>query len=452
MNTVEPRVTETGGRKATTRHIPPKLALAVGMPSTAPPKGWRWTKLTNLARLESGHTPSRRHPEWWDGSIPWIGIKDARANHGRRIDDTREHTNDLGIKHSAARVLPAKTVCLSRTASVGYVVVMSHPMATSQDFVNWVCSETLDPNFLKYLVIAEGDTLLSFASGAVHQTIYFPEVKAFHLCHPPLPEQQRIVSILDEVLEGVAIATANAEKNLQNAGDLFESRLHSVFTRRGEGWAEKPLRECVADISTGPFGSLLHKSDYEQGGVPLVNPINIVGNRIVPDDRKAVGKVTAQRLTKYALRENDIAIGRRGEIGRCAVVARDQSGWLCGTGCFVIRPSDRTDPHFLTHLLRSRPYRGRLERVASRATMPSISNDDLASLVVGLPPLPKQLQTVALLDDLSTEIERLSTLYEHKLAALEALKKSVLHQAFSGELSEGAMGYRELQTGNGGET
>src|SRR5206468_1295789 len=102
-------------------------------------------------------------------------------------------------------------VCLSRTASVGYVVVMGRPMATSQDFVNWVCSPHLDPNFLKYLFINEDEDLLRFASGSVHQTIYFPEVKAFHICHPPLAEQHRIVRILNEAFEGLAIAKANAD-------------------------------------------------------------------------------------------------------------------------------------------------------------------------------------------------------------------------------------------------
>jgi type I restriction enzyme S subunit len=263
---------------------------------------------------------------------------------------------------------------------------------------------------------------------------HYKLLKELEIAYPSRPEQQRIVGILDEAFEGIATAKANAEKNLHNARALFESHLNSVFTQRGEGWVEKPLGECVQDVSTGPFGSLLHKADYERGGVPLVNPINIEGDEIIPDERKAVGKSTAQRLARYALLENDIVIGRRGEIGRCAVVRRNQAGWLCGTGCFVIRPSNKTDPHFLTHLLRSRPYRGRLEGVAERATMPSISNDDLASLVIKLPPMPQQRHILSLLDNLSIETQRLESLYQRKLSALEALKKSLLHKAFRGEL------------------
>ena len=223
-------MTETGGRAATTRRIGPRLALAVGMPSTPAPDGWRWSLLTDLARLESGHTPSRKHAEYWGGTIPWISIQDARDNNGNRINDTLEHTNDLGIANSSARVLPENTVCLSRTASVGYVVVMGRPMATSQDFVNWVCSRDLDHDFLKYLLIAEGKGLLRFASGAVHQTIYFPEVKAFHICHPPIPEQRRIVAKLDALSAHTRRLLSIQRERLAAIEELRLSLFHQSFT------------------------------------------------------------------------------------------------------------------------------------------------------------------------------------------------------------------------------
>ncbi|WP_447986376.1 restriction endonuclease subunit S [Nitrospira sp. Nam74] len=223
-------ITKTGGRDATLRHIPGRFALAVGMPKTASRKGWRWSPLTQLARLESGHTPSRKHPEYWGGSVPWIGIQDAREHHGCKIEDTSQHTNELGIANSSARILPPNTVCLSRTASVGYVVVMARPMATSQDFVNWVCSDELNPDFLKYLFLAEGRQLLRFASGAVHQTIYFPEAKAFHICHPSLGEQLRVVSELDSLRKETQRLESVYQRKVAALDALQQSLLHHAFT------------------------------------------------------------------------------------------------------------------------------------------------------------------------------------------------------------------------------
>lgn len=104
------------------------------------------------------------------------------------------------------------------------------------------------------------------------------------------------------------------------------------------GWEVKRLADFAATVSTGPFGSVLHKSDYVDDGVPLVNPVNIVGESIVPDPTKLIDGATKQRLGNYVLQEGDIVVGRRGEIGRFAVVGSVESGWVCGTGSFFIRP------------------------------------------------------------------------------------------------------------------
>ncbi|MGH7367772.1 MAG: restriction endonuclease subunit S [Candidatus Rokuibacteriota bacterium] len=131
------------------------------------PAGWRWFRLTDLARLETGHTPSRNHPEWWGGPIPWISLADIRELHGKVAQDTIEHTNEDGLANSAARLLPEGTVVLSRTASVGFVTIMGRPMATSQDFVNWVCGPELNPRFLAYLLRASRTYIRSLSSGAI---------------------------------------------------------------------------------------------------------------------------------------------------------------------------------------------------------------------------------------------------------------------------------------------
>ncbi|WP_202389817.1 restriction endonuclease subunit S [Parapontixanthobacter aurantiacus] len=185
--------TSTGGREATSRPIQGRRALGVGPQRSLPPRGWEWRRLTSIARLESGHTPSRSKPHYWGGEIPWIGIRDAKLHHGATINTTKERVTNAGIENSSARILPKHTVCLSRTASVGYVVVMGEEMATSQDFLNWVCMEEISPEFLKFLFLAQGEDILRFSSGSVHQTIYYPEAKAFSVCVPSLEEQRSIV-------------------------------------------------------------------------------------------------------------------------------------------------------------------------------------------------------------------------------------------------------------------
>ena len=180
-----------GGRPATTAIIRGRSAISVNDPGHPLPPGWKRVALSQIADLGTGHTPSRKHPEYWDGDIPWIGIRDGSAHHGSVIYDTVQHVNELGLENSAARLLPKGTVCLSRTASVGYVVMMGTSMATSQDFVTWTCTEALDPRYLMGALLAEGSEMRRFGEGSTHTTIYFPEIKAFHIDLPPRAEQTR---------------------------------------------------------------------------------------------------------------------------------------------------------------------------------------------------------------------------------------------------------------------
>lgn len=270
--------------------------------------------------------------------------------------------------------------------------------------------------------------------GAAQPFISKGDILSFHVTVPPLPEQQRIVGILDEAFEGIATAKANAAKNLQNARALFESHMQAVFAQRGKGWVETTLGEATDGIFTGPFGSLLHKSDYVQNGIPLVNPAHITETGIEPDFRKTVSSSTARRLKSYIMRQGDIVIGRRGEMGRCALVTETEEGWLCGTGSFFIKPSNRCDPSYLVRFLRSDGCKKRLEKMAGGAVMPNLSNLVLSEFPITLPPLGQQKLIVEKIDELAKTTQRLASIYERKIAHLEALKQSLLHRAFSGQL------------------
>jgi type I restriction enzyme S subunit len=186
--------------KRSVEKIPGNGALSVNHPGSELPSGWHWVPLVSIARLESGHTPSRNRPDWWDGNVPWIGLVDARIHNDGIITETIQHTNAAGLANSAARLLPKGTVCFSRTASVGYVVTMGREMATSQDFVNWVPTPALSSDWLALALRAERPYLGRFSKGAVHQTIYFPAWLSMHIALPPLAEQRRIVAKVDELM------------------------------------------------------------------------------------------------------------------------------------------------------------------------------------------------------------------------------------------------------------
>ena len=219
-------------KSRSTSITPGRFAVSVGKPDKEIPERYKWVPLYRIAHMASGHTPSRKHPEYWGGEVNWIGIRDAGTNHGKTIYKTEQRTNELGLENSASVLLPANTVCFSRTASVGYVVKMGVPMATSQDFVNWVCTEAIDPDWLKWLLIAEVDSMKGFGKGSTHTTIYYPELLSLHVALPPLEEQREIVKRVEKLLAFADRIQKRMEKLKKQVDDLPQAVLGRAF--RGE--------------------------------------------------------------------------------------------------------------------------------------------------------------------------------------------------------------------------
>ncbi len=293
--------------------------------------------------------------------------------------------------------------------------------------MNWVCSEKLDHQFLKYLLIAESGAFRRFSSGAVHQTIYFPEVKAFHICHPSHPEQRRIVGILDEAFDGIATAKANAEKNLQNAHALFESHLQSVFTQRGDGWVEKKFSEVCAITST-----LVDPRKHEFLDLIHVGAANIESQTGVFVELKTAreeGLISG----KFLFDESMVLYSKiRPYLMK---VARPDFNGLCSADMYPLAPLlNEITRDYLFHLLLSKRFTDYAIQGSARAGMPKVNREHLFEFKVWLPAVKEQKELAAKLDHLHNETQRLASLYDRKLAALDALKKSLLHQAFSGQL------------------
>jgi type I restriction enzyme, S subunit len=162
------------------------------------PSHWREGQLKLIAQLGTGHTPSRSHPEWWVKlTIPWITTGEVAQMRSDRIEymiETREHISELGMANSSARLHPAGTVVLCRTASAGYSAIMGRDMATSQDFATWTCGALLRPRFLLLCLRAMRQDLLGrLAMGSTHKTIYMPDIESIKVPIPPLDEQDGLV-------------------------------------------------------------------------------------------------------------------------------------------------------------------------------------------------------------------------------------------------------------------
>ncbi|PTQ58579.1 type I restriction enzyme S subunit [Sphingomonas sp. PP-CE-3G-477] len=191
------------------------------------PAHWEARKLTAVARLESGHTPSRQRPEYWveeDCVIPWFTLADVnqlRSGRFPRISGTTQRISELGMANSAARLLPAGTVILSRTASVGFSGIAEIDLAVSQDFAAWVCEGRLNAAFLLIVLQAMRPEFARLMMGSTHQTIYMPDIEAFKIPLPPEAEQAQIIDHVATALTSIDALTDACEAAI---GLLHERR------------------------------------------------------------------------------------------------------------------------------------------------------------------------------------------------------------------------------------
>lgn len=195
-----------------------------------------------------------------------------------------------------------------------------------------------------------------------------------------------------------------------------------------EEWEAVKLGEC-AKFRTGPFGSALHKSDYTNDGVPVVNPMHIMDGRIEPTRTMTITEKAANNLSDFRLKAGEIVIGRRGDMGRCAVVQPDQAGWLCGTGSMIVRCEKGVDASFLQRVLSSPIAIAAIEDASVGTTMINLNQGTLAGLRIQFPPLPEQRAIATTLSDVDGLLGGLDRL----IAKKRDLKQAAMQQLLTGQ-------------------
>jgi type I restriction enzyme S subunit len=307
----------------------------------------------------------------------------------------------------------------------------------SSEYIVFRPDTSVDKEWLYYFLSRETFRMEGAArmSGAVgHKRVSKEFIETYPIPVPSLPEQRRIVAILDQAFDGISTAKSNAEKNLQNAHALFESQLQSIFTQNVKGWIknEKPLSdmcELIVDCE--------HKTaPTQESGIPSIRTPNIGKGKLLLEGVYRVSEKTYLDWTRRAEpRPGDLILAREAPAGNVAVIPEGLKVCL-GQRTVLIRPIRKVfEPDFLALMLLQPRMQEKLLAHSRGATVQHVNMKDIRALNVGsIPPLSVQRNFVSVVSKVSQSSEHLASLYQRKLAALEELKQSLLHQAFSGAL------------------
>ncbi|MFG1638792.1 restriction endonuclease subunit S [Amycolatopsis sp. NPDC049252] len=400
--------------------------------ATTIPSHWQSGNIRRFAEMKSGHTPSRSVLAYWENTeIPWFTLADVwQLRDGKQIylGDTANKINELGLANSAAELLPAGTVVLSRTASVGFSGVMPRPMATSQDFWNWVCGPELIPEYLNYQFKSMTAEFKSLNMGSTHQTIYQKDAATLRIVVPPLEEQRAIADYLDR--ETVRIDTLIEEQ--QRLIEMLRERRRAAVEEAVSTVATSGarLKHVIRSVRQGwsPQCYSWPADGVETWAVLKAGAAN--GGRFRPMENKELPEEEIPRPAIVVTR-GDLIVSRantRELVGSAAVVEGDFPRlMLCDKLYAFSLDESRAESRFVAAVLGSRRWRDLIELEATGAShsMLNISQSDIVNLPMSLPPVDEQRRVVARLnsetakiDQLIAETERFIELARERRAAL----------------------------------
>ena len=403
-------------------------------------KGWRTATLAEVCDFRGGGTPSKSVARYWRGEIPWVSPKDMKSD---VVSDSIDHISPEALKNSATSLIPDGAVLMVvRSGILARIVplaVTGRPLTINQDLKALCPRHMIGSRFLFYLLQSKMDELLSLVStGATVHRLMSEQVRSIAFALPPLPEQARIVRVLDEAFEGLAAAQANAEKNLQHAEAFFRSGLQTVVERVSARAPRLPLGVATSKIGSGatPLGG---ENAYKPTGTSLIRSLNVYDLGFRFEGLAHIDDLQAERLGNVVVQPGDVLLNITGaSIARCCVVPSEVLPARVNQHVAIIRAlPGKVRSRYLHYLLISPQYKGLLLQTGEEggSTRQAITKAQLQDFVIAVPDsLKEQDLVVDEIDELARASAHLKSNYTHKLAALAALKQSLLHQAFTGQL------------------
>ena len=381
-------------------------------------KGWKIKKLGEVCEelFAGGDVPKDN-----SSKVETIQFKIPIFSNGEKNKGHYGYTNIARVTKPSITIAARGTIGYSEIREKPFYPAIRLIVVTPQP-------DIVDLAFLKFVI---GSIDFNHSGSSIPQ-LTVPMIKEYPIPLPPLPEQQRIVAILDEAFAAIAKAKANAEQNLKNAKELFESYLQGVFEQRGEGWEEKTLGE-VCEISSKlidpkkpEFHDLIHVGagniESQKGtlfDLKTAKEENLISGKFLFDE----SMVLYSKIRPYLMK----------------VVNCNFQG-LCSADIYPLLPfKEKMAKDFLYHLLLTKDFTEYAILGSQRAGMPKVNREHLFAYRFYLPPITTQQSIVQKLDALSAQTKKLEAIYQQKINDLEELKKVILQKAFSGELKTAEM-------------
>jgi type I restriction enzyme, S subunit len=392
-------------------------------------KRWKIKTLGEIAEVQSGGTPLKARNEYWFGDIPWYSSGELNETFTQA---SKSFITKKGLEESNAKLFPKGSLLIGMYDTAALKMsILDRDAAFNQAIAGVKSNENIDLKFILLAIESKRLEILNQRRGVRQKNLSLAKIKNIELSVPPLSEQKWIVAILDEVFEGIDRAIANTEKNLIHARELFEGYLNKIFTQKGDVCEEKTLRDVSSEFGRG-------KSKHRPRNDPKLYgdsyPFIQTG-----DVRNCNHFITrnSQFYSEVGLAQSKL--WPKGTI--CITIAANiaETGILGFDACFpdsiigIVVDDKITSNNFVEYLLQS--VKARIKAKGQGSAQDNINLATFENERFPFPSLEQQKNLVSKLNKLSSETQRLESIYRQKLTALNELKQSILQKAFTGELT-----------------
>ncbi|MDX1352798.1 MAG: restriction endonuclease subunit S [Thiomicrorhabdus sp.] len=376
-------------------------------------------------------------------AVSWLTPADLSGYKEKYISYGRRDLSQQGYDSSSAKLMPKGSLLFSSRAPIGYVVIANNEISTNQGFKNFVFTKSVDSSYAYYYLSSIRGLAESLGTGTTFKEISGATAKKLPFLLPPLAEQKVIADKLDTMLAQVETTKARLDRIPQILKTFRQSVLAAAVSGKlTEEWQVEneairkfqKLGSAGVEVKTGPFGSALHKSDYLLDEIPVINPMHISDGRINPSASMTISEEKYNSLGAWHLKEGDVVVGRRGEMGRAAVYMGSDK-MLCGTGSMILRPPANTISKYLEIILRSPTAVDYFNAASVGSTMVNLNQKVIKELEVYFPEKEEQTEIVRRVEELFAFAERIEQKANAALERVNNLTQSILAKAFRGELT-----------------
>ena len=375
--------------------------------------------------LLTGGTPDTSIAKYWSGSVPWITGADFL---NQKIAEPRRYITEEAVHRSNTRIIKAGNLLVVTRTGVGKIAIAPFDIAVSQDTTGVYFHENISVDFMFYCIQSQIEELKKLNQGTSINGILKADLLALALTIPEsFAEQQKIAEILstiDRAIEQTEAIIAKQQriktglmqdlltKGIDEDGNVRSDATHkfkdSPLGQIPTAWEAKTiggiLNEYGGKLQTGPFGSQLHASEYVAEGIPFVMPQDIQNSGISEVNIARITEERANDLARHRMLPGDIVFARRGDLSRCAVVKEYQKGWVCGSGCFLMKPpKESISPRWITEVYRYYTTQLQVNVQAVGSTMVNLNKGILASLYIPFPTHREQVQIEERLNDMEKD-------------------------------------------------